>query len=115
VEALVCVVDHANKRFEADRLGWRAVISSVHNMLTRHGLKRFAALCNDGHESIEGVYYLYKHWQSLFLGSPTYIKIRNGVEGHKEVEESNDKGSNNKSWGGSIECTGGREYFLAYH
>jgi hypothetical protein len=105
----------ALKRFEANRSAWMAVISSAHNLLTRRDLERFADLCNDGHKPVEGENYLYKHWQSLFLGCPTYIWIRNGVKGHKDVEESNNKGSNNESWGGSIKSTGGGEYFLAYH
>jgi hypothetical protein len=115
MEALICMVDHRNKCFEANCLGWMAVICSAHNLLTFCDLERFVDLCNDGHESVEGEYYLYKHWQSSFLGCPTYIRIRNGVDGHEEVEESNDKESNNKSWDGSIESTGGRKYFLAYH
>jgi hypothetical protein len=102
MEALICMVDHANKPFEANHSGWMAVISSAHNLLTCRDLGRFAALCNNGHESVEGEYYLYKHWQSSFLGGPTYIWIKNGVEGHKEAEESNDEGSDNKSWGGSL-------------
>jgi hypothetical protein len=110
MEALVHVVDHANKCYKADCLGWRDVISSVHNLLTRRDLERFAALCYDVHNAVEGKYYLYKHWQSSFLGHPTYIRIRNGVEGHEE-----DVWSNNKSWGGGIESNGRREYFLAYH
>ncbi len=64
---------------------------------------------------MEGEYYLYKNWQFLFLGRPTYIRIRNRVEGHEEDEESNYVGSNNGSWVGSIESTGGRKYFLVYH
>ncbi len=64
---------------------------------------------------MEGEYYLYKNWQFSFLGRPTYIWIGNGVEGHKEVEGSNYVGSNDESWGGSSESTGGREYFLTYH
>ncbi len=99
MEALVRVVDHTNKCFEANCLGWMAVISSAHNLLTCRDLERFAALCNDGHESVEGEYYFYEHWQSSFLGPPTYIWIRNEVKGHKEVEESNAKGSDNKKLG----------------
>jgi hypothetical protein len=115
MNALVHVVDHANKCFEANCLGWRGVISSANDLLTCHDLGRFTALCNNGHESVEGEYYLYKNWQFLSFGLPTYIWIRNGVEGHKEVEGSNYVGSNNKSWGGSNKSTGGRKYFLAYH
>jgi hypothetical protein len=92
VEALVHVVDHANKRYEADCSGWRDVISSAHNLLTCYDLERFGALCNDGHDAIEGEYYPYEHWQSSFPGHPIYIQIRNGVEGHEE-----DEGTNNKS------------------
>jgi hypothetical protein len=89
------------------------VISSA--KLTCCDLERITALCNYGHKYIEGEYYLYEHWQTLFLGSPAYIWIRNGVKDHKKVEESDNKGSSNKSWGGSFESTGGGEYFLAYH
>jgi hypothetical protein len=38
------------------------VISSANDLLTRHDLGRFAALCNNGHESVEGEYNLYKNW-----------------------------------------------------
>jgi hypothetical protein len=62
MDALVHMVDHANKRFEADCLGWRDVISSAHNLLTHRDLERFAALCNNGNKSIECEYYLYKYW-----------------------------------------------------
>ncbi len=115
MNALVHIADHANECFEADRLGWRDVISSANDLLTRRDLGRFAALCNDGYDAVEGEYYLYEYWQFLFLGCPTYIRIRNGVEGQEEVEGSDYRGSNNKSWGGNTKSTGGREYFLAYH
>ncbi len=117
MNALVHVVDHANKCFEANHLGWRDVISSAHDLLTYHDLERFATLCNESYDydAVEGEYYLYKNWQFLFLGRPTYIQIRNGVEGHEEDKESDYMGSNNGSWGGSIESTGGCKYFLAYH
>jgi hypothetical protein len=115
MNALVHVVDHTNECFEADRLGWRDVISSANDLLTRRDLGRFAALCNYRYDAMEGEYYLYKNWQFLFLGCPTYIQIRNGVEGHKEVEESNYVGSDDESWGGSTKSTAGREYFLVYH
>ncbi len=115
MNALVHIVDHASERFEADRSGWRDVISSANDLLTCCDLRRFAALCNEGYGAVEGEYYLCKNWQFLFLGRPTYIRIRNGVEGHEEVEGSNHVGSDNESWGGSIESTVGREYFLAYH
>ncbi len=108
-------MDHANECFGADHSGWRDVISSANDLLTRHDLERFVALCNDGYDAMEVGYYLYKNWQFLFLGRPTYIRIRNGVEGHEEDKESDYIGSNNESWGGSTESTGEREYFLAYH
>jgi hypothetical protein len=106
MEALVHVVDHVNKHYKANCLGWRDVISSAHDLLTHRDLERFGALCNDGYDAAEGEYYLYKHWQSSFLGGPTYIWIRNGVEGHTE-----DEGSKDESWGGGIESNGGRKYF----
>jgi hypothetical protein len=115
MDALVNVVDHANKCIEANCSGWRDVISSANDQLTCRDIGRFAALCNNGHKSVEGEYYLYGNWQSLFLGCPTYIWIRNGVKSHEEVEGSNDVESNNESWGGSNKFTGGRKYFLAYH
>jgi hypothetical protein len=115
MNALIHVADHTNKRFEADCLGWRDVISSANDLLTRHDLGRFAALCNNGHEFVEGEYYPYKNWQFLFLGRPTYIRIRNGVKGNEEVEGSNYVGSDDESWGGSTESTGGCKCFLAYH
>jgi hypothetical protein len=115
MNALVHVVDHANKCFEADCLGWTDVISSANGLLNCRDLGRFAALCKNVNESVEGEYYLYEHWQSLFLGCPSYFRIRNGVKGHEEVEGSNYVGSNNESWGGSIKFTGGHEYFLVYH
>ncbi len=34
MNALVHVVDHANECFEANRLGWRDVISSANDLLT---------------------------------------------------------------------------------
>ncbi len=102
MNALVHVVDHVNKCFEANCLGWRDVISSAHDLLTHHDLERFVALCNESYDALEGEYYLYKNWQFLFLGCPTYIWFRNGVEGHKEDKESNYVGSNDGSWGGSI-------------
>jgi hypothetical protein len=108
MNALVHVVDHANKCFEANCLGWRDVISSANDLLTHHDLGRFVALCNNSHKSVEGEYYLYKNWQFSFLGCPTYIQIRNGVG-------SNYVGSNDKSWGGSTKSTGECEYFLTYH
>jgi hypothetical protein len=115
MNALKHVVDHANECFQADHLGWRNVISSANDLLTRRDLGRFMSLCNNCHQSMEGEYYLYKNWQFLLLERPTYIWIRNGFKGHKEVEGSNYVGSNDKSWGGSTESTGGRQYFLAYH
>ncbi len=115
MNALVHVVDHAYERFEADHSGWRDVISSAHDLLTHRDFERFTALCNESYDAVEGEYYLYENWQFLFLGHPTYIWFRNGVEGHKEDKESNYVGSNDGSWGGSIKSPGGREYFLAYH
>ncbi len=114
INALVYVVDHANKCFEANLLGWRDVISSAHDLLTHSDLEWFAALCNESYDAMEGEYYLYKNWQFSFLGRPTYIWIRNGVEGHKEDKESNYVGSNNGSWGGSIKSTGGCIYFIVH-
>ena len=115
MNALIHIVDHANECFEANRLGWRDVISRANHLLTFRDLGGFAALCNQSFNAVEGEYYLYKNWQFLFLGPPTYIRIRNGVKGHEEDEESNYVGSDNGSWGGSIKSTGGCEYFLAYH
>jgi hypothetical protein len=115
MNALVHVVDHANKCFEANCFGWRDMISSANDLLTCRDLGRFAALCNNGHKSVEGEYCLSKNWQFSLLGHPTYIGIRNGVKGHEEVEGSDYVGSNGKSWGGSIKSTGGHKYFLMYH
>jgi hypothetical protein len=112
---LVHIVDHANERFEANCLGWRDVTSSANDLITCCDLGRFAALCNAGYDAVEGEYYLYKNWQFSFFGHPTYIRIRNGVEGHEEDKESNYVGSNTESWGGSTESTGRCKYFLAYH
>ncbi len=89
MNAFVHVVDHANKRFEANCLGWRDVISSTHDLITHHDLERFAALCNESSDAVEGEYYLYRNWQFLFLGCPTYIRIRNGVMGYEEDKERN--------------------------
>jgi hypothetical protein len=106
MKALVHAVDHANKCFEANHSGWRDVISSTNGLPTCRDLVRLATLCNEGYDAVEGEYYLYENWQFLFLGCPTYIRIRNEVEGQEEVEGSNYIGSNNESWGGSIEYTG---------
>jgi hypothetical protein len=38
------------------------VISSANDLLTCHDLRRFAALCNNGHESVEGEYYFHENW-----------------------------------------------------
>jgi hypothetical protein len=108
-------VDHANECFETNCLGWRDVISRANHLLICRDLGGFAALCNQSFDAVEGEYYLYQNWQFLFLGPSTYIRIRNGVEGHEEDEESNYLGSNDKSWGGGVESTGGREDFLLYH
>jgi hypothetical protein len=115
MNALVNVVDHANERFEADCLEWRDVISSANDLLTRHVLGRFTDLCNESYDALEGEYYLYENWQFSFLGCPTYIWIRNGVEGHEEDKESPYVGINNERWSGGIKFTGGHEYFLVYH
>jgi hypothetical protein len=115
MNALMHIVDHTNKCFETDCLGWRDVINSSNDLFTCRDLGRFAALCNEAYDAVEGEYYLYENWQVLFLGCPTYIRIRNGVKVHEEVEGSDYVGSDNESWGGSFESTGGREYFLAYH
>ncbi len=115
MNALIHVVDHANECFEADRSGWRDVISRANHLLTRRDLVGLSALCNQSFDAVEGEYYLYKNWQFSFLGPPTYIWIRNGVEGHEEDKESNYVGSDNGSWGAGVESTGGREYFLMYH
>jgi hypothetical protein len=115
MNALIHVVDHANECFEANCSGWRDVISCANHLLTCHDLGGFVTLCNQSFDAVEGEYCLFKNWQFLFLGPPTYIQIRNGVEGHEEDEESNYDGSDDGSWGGSIESTGGRECFLAYH
>ncbi len=71
MNALVLVVDHANKCFEANRLGWRDVISSGNDLFTCCDIGKFAALCNDSYDAMEGDYYLYENWQFLFLGSLT--------------------------------------------
>jgi hypothetical protein len=60
--ALIHIVDHANKCFEANRLGWRDVINSANDLLTHGDLGRFMALCNNGHKSTDGEYYFYKNW-----------------------------------------------------
>jgi hypothetical protein len=91
------------------------VISRAIHLLTRCDLEGFAALCNQSFGAVEGEYHLYGNWQFLFLGPPTYIWIRNGVKGHEEDKESNYVGSNDGSWGGGVESTGGCKYFLAYH
>ncbi len=97
MNTLINVVDHTNEHFEANRLGWRDVISRANHLLTCRNLGGFAALCNQSFDAVEGEYYLYKNWRFLFLGPPTYIWIRNGVEGHEEDKESNYVGSNNGS------------------
>jgi hypothetical protein len=61
MNALVHIVDHANERFEANCSGWRDVISSGNDLLTRRDLGRLATLCNDSHDATEGEYYLYKN------------------------------------------------------
>jgi hypothetical protein len=91
------------------------VISRANHLLTRCDLGGSGALCNQSFDAVEGEYYLYKNWQFSFLGPPTYIRIRNGIEGHEEDKESNYVGSDNGSWGGGVKSTGGCKYFLAYH
>ncbi len=54
MEALICMVDHANERYKADCLGWGNVISSAHNLLTCRDLDRFVTLCNDGYDAVQG-------------------------------------------------------------
>ncbi len=54
MNALVHIVDHANTGFEANCLGWR-------DLLTHRDLERFAALCNESYDAVEGDYYLYKN------------------------------------------------------
>jgi hypothetical protein len=71
MNALVHIVDHANERFEANCSGRRDVISSANDLLTCCDLGRFAALCNDGYDAMEGEYYLYKNWQFSFLDAPS--------------------------------------------
>ncbi len=101
MNALIHMMEHANKSYKTDCLGWEDVISGARNPLTCRDLGRFVALCNDDHDAIEGEYHLYKEWWSLFLGHPTCILIRNGVEGHKE-----DEGSDKESWSGGNEING---------
>ena len=60
MNALVHIVDHTNKHFEANCLRWRDVISSANDLLTRRDLGRFAALCNEGYDAMEGEDYFYK-------------------------------------------------------
>ncbi len=67
------MVDHTNESYKANRLGWEDVISDARKLLTLRDLERFAALCNDAHDAVEGEYHLYKEWQLSFLGRPTYI------------------------------------------
>jgi hypothetical protein len=87
MNTLIHIVDHMNKCFEANCLGWRDVISIANDLLTCHALGRFAALCNEGYDAVEGEYYLYKNWQFLFLGRSTYIWIRNGLRVTRKSKE----------------------------
>ena len=73
VNDLVHVVDHANKSYKANHLGWEDVISGACKLLTLRDLERCVALCNDAHDAIEGEYHLYEEWQWSFLGRPIYI------------------------------------------
>jgi hypothetical protein len=67
METLVLHGGSRDEQYKADCLGWGNVISSAHNLLTCCDLDRFATLCNDGYDAVQGEYYLYKHWQSLFV------------------------------------------------
>ncbi len=64
MNAIIHVVDHANKSYKADCLGWKDVISIARKLLTLRDLERFAALRNGAHDAVEGEYSLYKDWQS---------------------------------------------------
>ncbi len=102
MNALMHVVDHANKIYKADCLGWEDVINGACELLTLRDLERFAALCNNAHDTVGGEYHLYEEWQLSFLGCPTYIRIRSGVEACKE-----DEGGNKENWGGGNKSNGG--------
>ena len=58
MNALMHVVDHASKSYEANCLGWEDVISGARELLTLRDLERFAALCNDAHGAVESEYLL---------------------------------------------------------
>ncbi len=58
MNALIHVVDDTNKCFEADCLGCRDMISSANDLLTHRDRGRFATLCNDSYDAVEGEYYL---------------------------------------------------------
>ncbi len=73
MNTLIHVVVHTNKSYKANHLGWEDVISGAYKLLTRRDLGRFAALCNDDHDVVEGEYHLYKEWQSLFLGQHLHL------------------------------------------
>jgi hypothetical protein len=62
MNALMHVVDHASKSYEANCLGWEDVISGAHDLLTHRVLERFTAMCNDDNDAVEGEYHLYKEW-----------------------------------------------------
>ncbi len=97
MNALIHVVDHTNEHVEADCLGWRDVISCANHLLTRRDLGGFAALHNQSLDAVEGEYYLYKNWQFLFLGPPTYIWIRNGVKVMRRTKRAT-------TWGATMEA-----------
>jgi hypothetical protein len=59
MNALIHIVDHGNKCFKANCLGWRDVINSANDLLTCRDPGRFVVLCNDGYNAVEGEYFLY--------------------------------------------------------
>jgi hypothetical protein len=60
MNALIHVVDHTNESYKANHLGWEDMISGARELLTLRGLERFADLCNDDHDDIEGEYQMLK-------------------------------------------------------
>jgi hypothetical protein len=60
MNGLVNVMDHVNKCFEVNCLGWRDVIRRANDLLTCRDLGWFAALCNEGYDAMEGEDYFYK-------------------------------------------------------
>ncbi len=97
MNALTHVVDHANECFEADRSGWRDVISRANRLLTCRDLGGFAALCNQSFDAVEGEYYLYKNWQFSFLGPPTYIGSGMGSRVMRRTKRAT-------TWGATMEA-----------